>query len=169
MTNNKFQMTNKDQMTNSKSQKDERGELAELKAKCDEYLAGWQRAKADYDNLRKEMDQRISQIGSFAKASLLSDLIPILDNFSKAVDHVPSAQKQENWVVGIFQIKKQLEDFLADNGLEKIKTVGEKFDHNLHEAVAKESGEPDKIIKEVSSGYKLNGQVIIPAKVIVGE
>lgn len=146
-----------------------KNELAELKVKCEEYLAGWQRAKADYENFKKETEQRMAEVSSFAKIGVLSELIPILDNFTKAVEHVPNEQKNDDWVVGIFHIKKQLEDFLMQNGLEKIKTVGEKFDHNLHEAVGQESGEKDLIIKEVNSGYKLNGQVIIPAKVIVGE
>jgi len=158
-------------MTNSKSQKKEQIELEQLKTQCEENLKGWQRAKADYENLKKETDKKFAAIADFAKVGLLVDLIPILDNFAKATEHVPEEAIKENWVVGVFQIKKQLEDFLTDNGLEKIKTVGEKFDHNLHEAVAKEKaeGKKDLIIKEVRSGYKLNGRVIIPAKVIVGE
>lgn len=146
-----------------------KNELEELKIKCEEYLAGWQRAKADYDNFKKETDKRMGELANFSKAGLLSDLIPILDNFTKATDHVSEEQKKEDWVVGVFHIKKQFEDFLANNGLVKIKSIGEKFDHNLHEAVGKNAGAKDVILKEVSSGYKLNGQVIIPAKVIVGE
>ncbi|MFC1598909.1 nucleotide exchange factor GrpE [Patescibacteria group bacterium] len=148
-----------------------KNELDDLKAKAEEYLAGWQRAKADYENFKKETDKRMSEVSGFAKAGLLSDIIPILDNFSKAIEHVPEDQQSEGWVQGVFHIKKQLEDFLAANGLEKIKTIGKEFDHNLHEAVGKEKAEQEKdiIIKEVSSGYKLNGQAIIPAKVIVSE
>ncbi len=156
-------------MADKKAQKKEPTEMEQLKAQCEEYLAGWQRAKADYDNFKKETDKRMSEVASFAKIGLISDLIPVIDNFNKAIEHVPKEQEKENWVIGIFQIKKQMEDFLAQNGLEKIKTIGEKFDHNLHEAVGKEPGEKDIILKEVNSGYKLNGQVIIPAKVIVGE
>jgi molecular chaperone GrpE len=144
-------------------------ELEELKLKCEEYLIGWQRAKADYENFKKENEKKMSELSGFVKAGLLSDLIPILDNFTKAVEHVPEDQKDVDWVVGIFHIQKQLEDFLSSNGLEKIKTIDEEFDHNLHEAVGKEKGEKDIIIKEVSSGYKMNGQTVIPAKVIVGE
>ncbi len=150
---------------NLKTQK----EIEELKEKCNEYLSGWQRAKADYENLRKETEKKMSELVNLAKADFLSELVPILDNFTKAVNHVPEDQENKDWVKGVFHIKKQLEDFLARNGLEKIKTIGEKFDHNLHEAVGKEQGEKDIILKEVNSGYKLNGKVIIPAKVIVGE
>jgi molecular chaperone GrpE len=151
--------------------KKKKNESDDLNTKCEEYLAGWQRAKADYENFKKETDKRMSEVASFAKVGLLGDIIPILDNFSKAMAHVPQAQKSEGWVQGVFHINKQLEDFIAANGLEKIKTVGEKFDHNLHEAVGQEKTDKDKdiIIKEVSSGYKLNGRVIIPAKVIVSE
>ena len=153
----------------SEKKQKNKSELEELKSQCEEYLAGWQRSKADYENLKKETDQKISEVSSFSKSAVLAELIPILDNFNKAVDHVPEDQKDQDWVVGVFHIKKQLEDFLAQKGLEKIKTVGQEFDHNLHEAVGKEKGEKDIIVKEVSSGYKLNGMVIIPAKVIVGE
>jgi molecular chaperone GrpE len=155
-------------MKNKKSQK-AKIDIEELKSKSEEYWAGWQRAKADYENLKREMDKKVSEIGDFAKISLLTDLIPIIDNFCKAIEHVPEDQKDKDWVVGVFHIKKQLEDFMAQNGLEKIETVGQPFDHNLHEAVGQEEGEKDIVLKEVSSGYKLNGQVIIPAKVIVGE
>ena len=115
------------------------------------------------------MEEKISDVSSYAKSSLLTEIIPILDNFTKAVEHVPEDQKNEDWVVGIFHIKKQLEEFLNNNGLEKIETVGQKFDHNLHEAVGQEKGEKDVVLKDVSSGYKLNGKVVIPAKVIVGD
>ena len=144
-------------------------ESVDLPAQCAEYLAGWQRAKADYENFKKETDKRMSEISGFAKIGLISELIPIVDNFNKAMEHVPADQQNVSWVVGVFHIKKQLEDFLAANGWEKIKTRGAKFDHNLHEAIGKEPGEKDIVLKEVSSGYKFNGQVIIPAKVIVGE
>jgi len=148
---------------------EKKNKIKELKAKCDEYLSGWQRSKADYVNLQKEMEEKISDVSSYAKSSLLTEIIPILDNFTKAVEHVPEDQKNEDWVVGIFHIKKQLEEFLNNNGLEKIETVGQKFDHNLHEAVGQEKGEKDVVLKDVSSGYKLNGKVVIPAKVIVGD
>ena len=144
-------------------------QIAELQAQCDEYLNGWKRARGDYVNLQKDTEEKMSNLAGFVKADLLSGLISILDNFAKAVSHVPEDQRKESWVVGIFHIKKQLEDFLNINGLEKIKTINEIFDPNLHEAVAKEPGEKEVILKEVSSGYKLNGRVIIPAKVVVGE
>lgn len=141
----------------------------DLQTQCDEYLAGWQRAKADYENLQKETQAKLAVLTDHTKASLLTEIIPILDNFAKAIEHVPEDQQNQDWVVGVFHIKKQLEDFLNNNGLEKIDTIGQDFDETLHEAVGNEKGQEGKILKEVSSGYKLNGKVIIPAKVIVGE
>jgi len=152
-----------------KDKKNKKNKIDELKAQVAENLAGWQRAKADYENLQKETQVKIAELSDYTKASLLTEIIPILDNFNKAVEHVPEDQKDQDWVIGVFHIKKQLEDFLKNNGLEKIETIGKEFDENLHEAVGNEKGEPGKILKEVSSGYKLNCKVIVPAKVIVGE
>jgi len=151
--------------------KPSKNQVQELKNKCEEYLTGWQRAQADYANLQKETAEKIKDLSTYTKAALLTDLIPILDNFSKATAHVPEEQQKENWVIGIFQIKKQLEEFLANNGLEKIESLNQPFDPEVHEAVGKEKTSKDKdlVLKEVSSGYKLNGKVIIPAKVIVSE
>jgi len=145
------------------------GELEVLQKQCQEYLEGWQRAKADYANLKKESEEKQKEIASFVKTSLVIELIPVLDNFEKAIAHVPEDQKNQNWVTGIFHIKKQLEDLIAGSGLEKIKTVGEKFDPEVHEAFSSEEGEEGIILKEISSGYKLNGKTVVPAKVVVGK
>ncbi len=81
----------------------------------------------------------------------------------------PKAQEVEIWIEGIRQIKNQLENLLKNLGIEKIKTVGEKFDPALHESVGAEKSdkEDNLILKEITSGYKLHNQVIKPAKVIV--
>jgi len=151
------------------SKKKKKSQAVSLDQKCQEYLLGWQRAQADYENLKKESESKIEQLGSLIKTNLLSDLIPIVDNFEQATAHVPENQQKEGWVVGIFQIKRQLEEFLKENGLEKIETVGQKFDPLLHEAVGQEKSEKkDIIIKQVSSGYQYQGKTIVPAKVIVG-
>lgn len=142
--------------------------LEELQQQCQEYLAGWQRAKADYANLKKESESKQKEIVSFVKTGLVVELIPILDNLQKAMTHVPADQQEQNWVKGIFHIKKQIEDLLLEHGLEKIKTVGEKFDPNLHEAISSKEGAEGMVLEEISSGYQLDGKTVVPAKVIVG-
>ena len=145
-------------------------ELEQLKAQADEYLAGWQRAKADYINFKKETDEKQKMIFEFANATLLMEILPIYDNLKKAL--ALAGEEKNNWLEGIKQIKKQIEDLLKDHGIEEIKTMGEKFNPEFHEAVSKEKKEgiaPDTIISETSSGYLLKGKVLVAAKVIVAE
>lgn len=152
-------------------------ELAALQAKCDEYLNGWKRALADYQNLQKEVAAERDALGKFALASAAMTFVPIYDNFKAAFESLPDlstvdAAKLKQWLNGVEQIKKQLAETLKSLGVEEIGTVGEKFDPALHESVGEEtvtdkaSGE---IVHEVSSGYKINGKIWRAAKVILAK
>lgn len=110
-------------------------DLELLEKKNQEYLAGWQRAKADYLNLKKESEKKYQDLIKFANAGLIMEILPVLDNFKLAIAHIPEDQRGLDWVIGIMHIKKQLEDFLKNLGIEEIKTVGEKFNPEFHEAV----------------------------------
>jgi len=161
----------------TKPQNDKDSEIEELKKQVEEYLAGWQRAKADYINFRKETESKQQMIFEFANAALLMEFLHIYDNLKKAMLSMNNEQFTVNnelkaWGEGIKQIKKQFEDLLKDYGIEEIKTVGEKFNPEFHEAISKEKKEsvaPDTIISESSSGYLLKGKVLVAAKVIVAE
>lgn len=145
-------------------------ELAQKKEQ--EHLDGWKRAKADYLNLKKETEKRQQEFIQFANAALVAELLPVFDHFKLALQHVPAEQKKAEWVIGFFHIKKQFEDFLKQLDIEEIKTVGEKFNPELHEAVShdqKEGFETDAIFEEVKAGYTLHGKVIYPAKVKVAK
>lgn len=146
-------------------------ELEQLKAQCEEYLNGWQRAKADYANLKKESEEKQRMFLDVAKAGLIMEILPIYDNLKKALVALP-AENNDAWAEGIKAIKKQFQDWLKQNGIEEIKTVNEKFNPEFHEAVSKEKKEgvePDMIISELSSGYLIKGKVLVPAKVVVSE
>jgi molecular chaperone GrpE len=148
----------------------EQTELEQLKAQADEYLNGWKRAKADYINFKKETESRQQMLYEFANATLLMEILPIFDNLKKAI--LLAGEEKNNWLAGIKQIKKQMEDLLKDHGIEEIKTAGEKFNPEFHEAISKEKKEgvePGTIIAESSSGYLLKGKVLVAAKVIVAE
>ncbi len=158
------------------------GDIEEKKAleKCQKekegYLAGWQRARADFLNYKKEEMERISGLVGYSQAEMILRILPILDNFDKAeketskVLNEHSCPELKDAVQGFLQIKTQIQDFLKSLGIEAIKSKGEKFDPNFHEAVEtiktkdKESG---KIIEEIQKGYKLHNKVIRPAKVKV--
>jgi molecular chaperone GrpE len=150
----------------------EKTELELLQEKCDQYLAGWQRAKADYSNLQKEMARKQEEMIKFANATVLAELIEIYDNFKLAAQHKPSEESKawSNWSIGIDGIMKQNKDFLGRFGVEEIKTVGEKFNVELHEAVGgtdEGDAEPDTVVEQKQAGYTLHGKLIKPAKVII--
>ncbi|KKQ80036.1 MAG: Protein GrpE [Parcubacteria group bacterium GW2011_GWC2_38_7] len=145
-------------------------ELDELKQQCGEYLGGWKRAMADYQNLQKETALQKSEWIKNANAGMIIALLPILDNFKMAYRQIPEAESKSAWVVGFSHIKKQLEDLLTQYGVEEIVTVGQKFNLLEHEAIGTESDtekEDQIILVENKPGYKLNGKVIQVAKVTV--
>ncbi len=143
---------------------------------CEEFLQGWKRAMADYQNLKKDFEKKEKELIKFANSQLLLELIPVYSHFKKAFDCQPSEdadiKEWRNWMIGIGHIKKILSDFLERFGVEEIETIGQEFNPELHEAVGSEKSKEFKsgiVLKEVEPGYKLNGKVIIPAKVIVSE
>ena len=152
----------------SKVKHDKKGELEKYREQRDEYLAGWQKARADFLNYKKQEIERLKKFMEYGSQELILKMLPILDNLEKADTQVPSDFRDNEWVKGISQVRVQLQDFLKKEGIEKIKTIGEKFDPNFHEALEKiqvENKESGKVIKEIQKGYTLNGQVIRPAKV----
>lgn len=144
-----------------------RGKLKESQKKAEEYLTGWQRTKADLINYRKEQEQKISDYYKFANEGLILEILLVLDNFNIALNHLPKESKKDKWLEGILQIKKQLEDSLTKQGVEEIKTLGEKFNPEFHESIGavKSNKKGGTIIEEVQRGYKLNGKVIRPSRV----
>jgi molecular chaperone GrpE len=146
-------------------------------AKCVEYKAGWQRAQADYINLQREIDLKRSEWAQMSEYLILSDFIPVYENFKTAFNHHPELnadneehKQMKNWADGIGYIMKQFGDVLKNHGIEEIKTIGEKFDPAFHEAVGeeeKEDAEAGAILKEIEGGYKMGEKVLKPAKVIV--
>lgn len=148
---------------------------AELKLaheKMEEYMNGWKRAKADYLNLKRESEKKEQEMIQYANAGLILQILPIFDNFKLAWNHIPAEYEKSDWITGLGHIKKQFADFLKELGIEEIKTVGEQFNPEMHEAVAKEKKEgytADVVFEEVKSGYTLYGKVLEPAKVKVAE
>jgi len=146
--------------------------LKECQKLKDEYLAGWQRARADLLNYKKGEFERVSEILKYANDGLVLKALPILDNFELAFKNLKDDLKKEAAIKGILQIKKQFQEFLRAQGLEEIKAGGEKFDPNLHEAVGEievKDKEPGIVVEEVQKGYKLHGKVIRPAKVKISK
>lgn len=147
--------------------------------KCQEYLAGWKRAQADYQNLVKESEREKANFVKYANEKLLSDLLPALDQFELVLKHLPNIdelpedQKKpwENWLVGVRAVKVNWDQAAKEAGLEPIPT-DIAFNPELHEAVAEEEAEgfaPGTIARVVEEGWKLHGKALRPAKVVVAK
>ena len=154
----------------------EKKRLEDCEKQKNEYLAGWQRERADFLNYKKEEIERISEVLKYAGEELILKILPILDNFEKAEKEIPG-DKKDDYLKGILQIKTQLQDFLKNQQVEEIKALGEKLDLNFHEVVEEvepasaeaSAGKSGIIIEEVKKGYLLNGKVIRPAKVKINK
>jgi molecular chaperone GrpE len=145
-------------------------DLTDAKAKCEEYLNGWKRERADFINYKKGEMERIGELAKYANEEIILKIIPILDNVYLAESHVPEELKKNKWIDGFTHIKKQLSDFLSKEGIEPIKTIGEKFNPNIMEAVGEIEGkEKDVVVEEVQRGYTMHGQVIRVAKVKISK
>jgi molecular chaperone GrpE len=134
---------------------------------CEEYLNGWKRSLADYENLKKQTQKEKEEFAKFANLNLIMQLIPVYNNFKLSFEHLPDEIKDNNWVKGVDHIEKQFIKVLEENGLQQIiPQVDEEFKPEEMEAV-ESNGEKNKIAKVLSVGYKLKDKVVIPAKVIV--
>lgn len=137
-----------------------------------EYLNGWQRAKADFINARKEEEKTRKEFVQFAKEDVLFQLLPVVDSFELAFANKDAWKKTDsNWREGIEHIYSQLMDMLKENGLSQVEPRGEVFNPNLHESVGSvptsEINKDGKIVDVVQKGYTLNGKIIRPARVRV--
>lgn len=140
-----------------------------LEKEREEYLNGWKRAKADLINFRKDEEKRFEDLAKWSIKDIVSDLIPVLDNFELAITVLEKDNKTDK---GIYMIRSQMEDVLKKRGLEKISTEkGKPFDPNFHEAVGEIDSEYDSgtIAKELEKGYALSGKVIRPARVMISK
>jgi len=143
--------------------------------KIKELEDGWKRTAADFENYRKRSEEQRLEFLMLAKADFVAKITPVLDNFRRAFalrhSHTPKKEQDSNWVRGVKQIEKQLEDILSSEGLKRIDTSGE-FDHNLHEAISCEENDKipcDHIIAEIESGWQFDGKILKPAKVRVSK
>lgn len=143
--------------------------LNEEKEKAEKYLANWQRAEADLINFKKRSEQEKAEITKFANAVLVMSLLPILDDFERALDNVSIKLAGFTWVDGIRLIQRKLQAVLESQGLSQIEALGSDFDPAVHEAVLSEEGEEGKVIEELQKGYKFHERVLRPAMVKVGK
>lgn len=128
------------------------------------------RTAAEMDNLRKRTAREREDAIRFANQRLLEDLLPVIDNFEMGMQAASQDQKSMIYI-GMDMVRRQLNDFLANQGVEEIPTEGQ-FDPNVHEAVSQEEcgeGEEGRILRVTRRGYRLRDRLLRPASVVVSK
>ena len=174
-------MTKKDQPQDDTPLEDELlAQEQELRSETDEPLAdqndqlaqltdALQRERADALNLRRRHEQDMTNLRTRLKSSVVHDLLPVIDNFERALKHVPAELEGNDYIKGVQGVVKQFETTLSDMGVERIATVGQVFDPHVHEAISMEEGEGSEeiVTEELQAGYKIGADVIRHAMVRV--
>ncbi|WP_243290613.1 nucleotide exchange factor GrpE [Bacillus sp. FJAT-47783] len=156
----------KDELTEAKER------IAELEAKLDEAENKILRAQADFDNYRRRvrLDQEAAQ--KYRAQSLISDLLPALDNFDRALQIKAEDEQTKSLLQGMEMVYRQFLQALEKEGLEKIEAVGKEFDPTVHQAVMQvedEKYDSNIVVEELQKGYKLKDRVIRPTMVKVNQ
>lgn len=144
-------------------------ESARADAEVRQLTEALQRERADAVNLRRRHEAEIAALQTRVKAGVVQNLLPVIDNFERALKHIPKDLEDNDYIKGVQAVVKQFEKTLADMGVERIKTIGEPFDPNLHEAVGMEEGDGGQpvVTEELQAGYRIGGDVIRHAMVKV--
>ncbi|RNF41281.1 nucleotide exchange factor GrpE [Planococcus salinus] len=140
----------------------------ELEAEQNKYL----RLMADYDNFKRRTKKDRQEAEKFRAQSLLTDLLPVLDNFDRALSVETKSEESASLLKGVKMVQSSLLEAVQREGLEEIKALGEPFDPNFHQAVMQEKdeeAEPGIVLQELQKGYTLKGRVLRPAMVKVNE
>lgn len=148
----------------------EQTELTRLKAEAEETQQRLVRAQADFDNFRRRTQREKEDLAKYASMKLITELVPVIDNFERAMATVPEGTETESFAKGIQMILRQLETVLASEGLAAMETVGQPFNPEFHQAIMQvdsEEHEEGIVVEEVQKGYMLKDKVLRPAMVKV--
>ena len=144
--------------------------LAAAELKAEEAEAGWQRARADYQNLKRRTEEQRAESASIAGDRLLIRVLDLADDFDLAVEHVPEDTRDTPWVEGIAAIDRKLRALLEAEGIKAMGGEGEPFDPQTQQAISYEdtADVPDgTVIKILQRGFTINGRILRPALVAV--
>jgi molecular chaperone GrpE len=158
----------------SKSEKKLRDELAQCQNEKQEYLEGWQRAKADLINFRRDSDEARKKMAQLATEDLIAQLLPVLDSFDMAFRNKTAWEEAPlSWRTGIEYIYSQLLSVLQSHGLVQLNPIGETFDPRLHDSLetvpVQTDADAGKVLDVIQKGYMLYDRMIRAARVRVGE
>lgn len=142
-------------------------QLQDCNNQKDEYLKNWQRERADFLNYKKDEIKRCGEMVDYSKISIFLELISILDHFELALKTLTDDLKAKPEIIGIINIKKQIESLLKTNGIEKIDCIEKPFDPETSEIFEQieQDGVSQTVIEVIQAGYMFKGKLIRPAKV----
>src|SRR5256714_12877455 len=144
--------------------------VAGLQADLDRFRDLAMRSQADFENYKRRCAREKEEATKYANTSLLEKLVSIVDNFELGLEAARGESEKSPIYSGMSLVLKQLQDFLTENGLQPIDAVGQKFDPNLHEAIAHEPNDevPEGIvIRQTRRGYRLKDRLLRPSGVVV--
>ena len=147
-------------------------ELAAARAEAARNLDGWQRTQAEFANARKRFDKQRAEAYVNANADLVARLLPLLDDFERALATVPAGVQGDPWLAGVNLVYRKMVAVLEEMGVEPVPALGAPFDPNLHEALGQEPSdeyESGVVAREMRRGYRLGERVIRPSLVMVAE
>lgn len=162
-------MNDQDDAVVPEEEVEENTELEAAKKQIEELTESAKRSMADLQNYKKRAEEERREFAKFASANVFMEILPVFDSFERAQEHLPEDLAENDWVKGIQSIIKQFEQIMDKFQIKKMKTVGEKFDPNKHEAIAQGPGEKDIIIDELETGYEMDEHTLRAAKVRVGD
>ncbi len=149
-----------------------REELQQAQAKANEYLDGWQRARADFANYKKRIERDQAQVHQNAAGNIIKRYLDILDDLDRAMKNRPQSGDGAAWANGIELIYRKFQSVLESEGVETMETEGRPFDPNLHEAISQDESpehESGTVIEVVQQGYRLGDRVLRPARVRIAK
>ena len=162
----------KEEPKKEKKVKKKNHELEELREKLILLEEETLRAKADLINYRKRKDEEVSSLLKYANADLITDLLPVLDNFERALENTNENKELENYLEGFKLIYENIKEILTNIGVTEIEALGKKFDPLYHHSISmrKEDGkEPEEVLEVYQKGYMYKDKVLRPAMVIINE
>lgn len=145
-------------------------QLAAAQAEAARNLDGWQRTQAEFANARKRFERQRAEASVDATVEIVAKLLPLLDDFERALESVPGEDKEDPWIVGVTLVYRKMLSVLEGMNVQVIPAIGKPFDPNFHEALSQEpSDEHDSgiIVNEMRRGYRLGDRVIRPSLVTV--
>jgi molecular chaperone GrpE len=149
--------------------------LADTQRERDEYLDLAKRTKADFENFRKRMSAEVQAAGLRGKGGLAREVVPVLDDLERALQAAgldPEGDSDDGLAHGVILVFRGLQEALTRNGIETLNPKGEKFDPQWHEALSTQpadGADPGTVLEVLQKGYRLDDQLIRPARVVVSE